>query len=273
MDEHLHHNRLHWDELASIHGDLDSYGHERLVRGESTLRAIERREFLPLLDDQSSVLHLQCHIGLDSISLARHASRVVGVDFSPEAIATANRLGAGMEELSFIEQTINPDLHRDVGQFDAVFASYGVLEWIPDVSAWMWAACNCLKPGGILYLVDTHPLAACLVPATKQGHLVVMDRYFPNAGPHRSSKTGSYADPSKKLSRPVSFRWFHSLGEIVSSAVTAGMEIGHLHEFPMLHYQRFADMSEDQDGYWHLPKSAPAHRPPLMYSLLARRQS
>lgn len=270
MYKFLEANLAHWDELSRIHGEIDSYGLESLTRGKSTLRPIERREFLPLLN-RGSVLHLQCHIGLDSISLARDASRVVGVDFSTQAVATARRLGEDCGNLEFIKAEIDRRLPGRVGKFDFVFASYGVLEWIPDLAEWMEAARDCLNPGGRLYIVDTHPLVPCLVPATRQGHLVLKDNYFGTENPRRTEKRGSYADPSKKLSQTHSYHWYRGIGEIITATVNAGFHIRFLNEFPVLHYQRFCNMIEDPDGYWALPDTVPAHRLPMMFSMLGEK--
>src|SRR4051794_21832783 len=155
-------NRAHWDALAQAHGHGDPiYDVEALIRGRDTLAEAEAagvREAVGAVAGLD-VLHLQCHIGFDAISLARRGARVVGVDFSPASLEKARTLARRCDvAVRFVEAeaaSLPVELHN---RFDLVYSTIGVLVWIADVRAWMRSAAAALRGGGKLLLVDGHPL-------------------------------------------------------------------------------------------------------------------
>src|SRR5919197_1336131 len=155
-------NRAHWDALAGAHGHGDPiYDVEALIRGRDTLGEAETagvREAVGAVAGLD-VLHLQCHMGFDAISLARRGARVVGVDFSPASLEKARTLARRCDvDVRFVEAeatSLPVELHN---RFDLVYATIGVLVWIADVRAWMRSAAAALRGGGKLLLVDSHPL-------------------------------------------------------------------------------------------------------------------
>src|SRR3954449_5653973 len=154
-------NRAHWDALASAHGQDAYYDTEALIAGADSLTDVEAAGIREAIGAVAGldVLHLQCHIGFDSISLARRGARVTGADFSPASLAKARALAerAGVEAESVeADATALPEaLH---GRFDLVYSTLGVLCWIADLAAWMRSAAAALRPGGRLILVELHPL-------------------------------------------------------------------------------------------------------------------
>ncbi len=235
VDEHdrdLAINRALWDRLAELHAPgWDESGYYDLAAfrsGKSSLSRIVRDQ----LDAVGSlagrdVLHLQCHFGLDTLSIARLGAVVTGVDFSATAVDHARRLAeaSGLEP-TFVEadvQRLPGDLD---GRFDLVFASYGALCWIAELDAWFAGAGRALRAGGVLVLVELHPICLMIDSADpiRFGH--------PYLGgvPHRDQWEGSYADSGIEVSQPM-VGYPHGLGEIVTAAVEAGLRIDHLGEY------------------------------------------
>lgn len=269
LDEHLRVNRAYWDKLADVHARLDNYGIDVLRSGGITLRSVEREELGDLAG--RTVLHVMCHIGLDTLSFARLGAIPAGVDFSPRAILHAQRLSA---EMGLPARFVCTELHDlpalGPGTFDLVFASYGVLDWIPRVDEWVRVCARMLRPGGVFYLVDAHPLLQALEAAEyAAGGAAALTPYF-FTNPRRFCETqGTYADRSAPVGINPNVRWNYSLGEIASAVAAADLEIRHLHEFPFTHYQKFDFMTRDDDGWWRCPSESPSL--PLLFSLSAVR--
>src|ERR671916_1776710 len=161
-------NRAHWDALASAHGQDAFYDSEALIAGADSLHEAEAagvREAVGAVAGLD-VLHLQCHIGFDAISLARRGARVVGADFSPASLEKARALARRCEvDVEFVEADATKlpvELHN---RFDLVYSTIGVICWIDDLRAWMRSAAAALRGGGKLLLVDIHPMAMMLASA------------------------------------------------------------------------------------------------------------
>ena len=187
---YLEQNRALWNHWASLHPQSAFYNNASFIEHQQSLHSIERN-VLPNLKGKS-VLHLQCHFGQDTISLATlGATRVVGLDFSPEAIRQAEKLNTACgTQVSFIESDVLQTLPHLENTFDVVFASYGVVGWHPSAKAWMDAAFHYLKPGGSLVLVDFHPVLWILDEEFKE----IKYPYF-NTGVIIEDRAGSYAAP------------------------------------------------------------------------------
>ena len=259
-------NRLHWDELVPVHAASAFYDVGAFKAGATTLHDIELRE----LGDVSgrTMLHLQCHFGLDTLSWRRAGATVTGVDFSGEAITLARQLSADTGlDARFIEANIYdlPGVLHET--FDVVFASYGVICWLPDLDRWAAVAAHFVVPGGVLYLVDDHPSAGLLTEGA-DGSLAVDDGHARRPQPERSDNEGSYADRNARIKTP-NFEWTHSLGDVVSALTKAEFAVRWLHEHPQCAWQRLPSMERGDDGWWRLPP--PNDRLPLAFSILAAR--
>jgi SAM-dependent methyltransferase len=217
-------NRAWWDGAAAIHGNDPIYDADALIGGADWLGEEEQAALAASVGsvDGLDVIHVQCHIGFDTISLARRGARVVGLDFSPAALAKAKELArrAGVQAtwVQADAARIPADLH---GRFDLAYATVGAICWIEDISAWMHSVAATLRPGGRVVLVEIHPLLT-----------MVADREpfsldFPYAfdGPHRFDEPGTYADPSADLASSETVNFAHSLGETVTAAIQAGLRI------------------------------------------------
>jgi SAM-dependent methyltransferase len=222
-----------WNELTGIHQGSAYYDVAGFLAGKSSLGRIESEELEPHVAGRS-LLHLQCHFGLDTLSWARRGATVTGVDFSGNAIALARRLAAetGLPA-TFIESDVYELPRVLAGPFDIVFTSWGVLIWLPDLARWARLIADYLAPGGIFYIAEFHPFAFTLDDEADRP-LVGRDFYFHRPEPHawENDGSGSYADPGAHVQAAVQYEWNHPLGEIVTSLLDAGLTIDYLHEFP-----------------------------------------
>lgn len=259
-EDPLETNRAHWEELAEVHPETDGYDVAGFLAGDSTLRESE----LEALGDVSgdSVVHLQCHIGLDTLSLARLGADVVGLDFSAEAVRAARdiRDEAGLDA-AFVEADV-----LDAGdvldpEFDVVFASFGVLSWVRDLEAWMDVAADLARTGGRLVLVDHHPVLAGF-----DWYLEPEGSYF-REGPARWDEEGTYADPDADVEHSTYYTWQHGLGEVVTAASGAGFRVDALREYPYLYHEKFGPLEVDEDGRYRLPGDPF----PMLFGLVATR--
>lgn len=214
------------------------------------------------------VVHLQCHIGVDTISLARLGARVVGTDFSAAAIAAATALaGRAGVDASFV-QTSNEDAPDLLGrQFDVVYTSVGVLAWLPDLGSWARAAALLLRPGGLLFLYEGHPMVHTLQYDRTDDALVVTEPYFGTGEPQRSENGIVYASEAASPHR-TTYQWPHSLDEILSSVLSAGLTIEHFHEYTSMPWKPIPSLVDTEAGF-ALPTGR--ERVPMMFSLAARK--
>jgi SAM-dependent methyltransferase len=259
-------NRAHWDALAAVHGQDDYYDSEALVAGADSLSSHEAAAVGDVAG--LDVLHQQCHIGFDSISLARRGARVTGADFSAASLAKAGELAARAGvEVEFVEAdatALPPELH---GRFDVVYSTIGVLGWIEDLAAWMRSAHAALRPGGRLVLVEIHPLYNMV--ADREPFAV--DMPYAADGPRRFDEPGSYADAGADVAATVEVVYAHSLGEIVTTAIGAGMRIDALHEHLEADFDpRGGLLVAGEDGRYRL--TVGGERMPVLFTLLATKE-
>jgi SAM-dependent methyltransferase len=213
-------NHARWQELAALHGQDEYYDTAGLIAGADSLTAEERAAVGDVAG--LDVLHIQCHLGFDAISLARRGARVTGVDFSSVALTRAADLAAACGVAAEWVEGDSTDLPRSLtGRFDLAYATVGVICWIGDLSAWMRSALSALRPGGRLVLIDMHPLAL-MVKATDP---LQFDFPYADRGPLRFEGPGSYADETAPVTHRVSIEYAHSPGEIVTAAAEAGFRI------------------------------------------------
>jgi SAM-dependent methyltransferase len=262
MEDYFETNKGLWDGWAKINFGSEMYDVEGFKSGKTSLRATELEE----LGDVSgkSLLHLQCHFGLDTMSWAREGARVTGVDISDEAISLARSISEELGiEATFILSNIYdlPDVLD--GKFDIVFTSYGTLCWLPDLKKWAELVKRYLKPGGTFYMVNGHPLSATL---DEEGEKITKS-YFYSAEPVSYEVQGSYADWDADF-RHKGYEWQHPISDIVTALISAGLKLEFLHEFPFCPNSGFAPgLKEIEPGRYELEKHP--NTIPLMYSIRA----
>ena len=275
MDEMREANRRLWDEWTAVHAETkEMYDLEAFKRGGVRIRPWEIEEVGDVAG--KDLLHLQCHFGIDTLSWARLGARVTGADFSPAAIELARRTAEeiGVDATFVLSELYELPHHLD-GEFDIVYTSRGVLNWLPDMTEWAQVVAHFLRPGGFLYLHDGHPILYPLADADELDHGEPRDQpvfkfpYFAREEPVRWPVQGSYADPGADVREPHTYEWPHPMGEIVTAIAEAGLRIELLHEQPFLSWPRSILVKGD-DGEWHLPEGFLGELP-LMFSLKARK--
>jgi SAM-dependent methyltransferase len=262
-------NRANWDERVPIHMASDFYDLAAFRAGKEALRDFELAEVGEV--GGRSLLHLQCHIGVDTLSWARRgAARVVGLDFSGAAVETARslaaELGFGADRAAFVTSDVY-DAREAVPDdaYDIVYTGTGALNWLPDIPRWAETAASLVAPGGFLYLAEFHPVTDVL--DDESGSRVVHDYFTRDAWVEEFS--GSYADPDAETVHNRTVEWQHPLGEVVSAIVATGLRLDFLHEHDVSLFGRFDTLKRADDGYYRFAPDRP--RIPLMYSLRATR--
>ncbi|HUZ44317.1 MAG TPA: class I SAM-dependent methyltransferase [Acidimicrobiales bacterium] len=266
-DDRLDANRRMWDERAPLHAVSDFYDLDSFRAGRSSLQPFEVEELAPV--DGLDLVHLQCHIGLDTLSWARLGARVTGLDFSAAAIDIARGLAADTgipARFEMAEVTRAPEV-LGRGGFDIVYTGHGALIWLPDLEKWADSAVALLRPGGRLYLAEFHPLSQML----GDDAATVVSGGFPDQ-PMVFDLPGSYAEPDAPTRQNLSYEWTHPLGEVVSVLAARGLRIEFLRERDIIAWPRWHFLEKYgtswPDGWWRTPPDRP--RIPLSYSLMAR---
>lgn len=264
MDPYLQANQALWDHWTGEHAESPFYDLAGFRAGKDRLRSIELSE----LGDVSgkSLLHLQCHFGMDTLAWARRGAHVTGVDLSAKSVELARALAA---ELNLPAQFVCSDIydlpHALSGEFDIVFTSYDVLHWLRDLPQYAQLVAHYLKPGGFFYIVEDHPTFRIFT--TEDGtRLKPANPYFFSETPDRVEMTGSYATDNQGQTATF-YIWNHGLGQVITSLVAAGLTIEFLHEFPFAARAKFPFMEQGSDGWWRLPSQYP--QIPFLFSLKA----
>lgn len=260
-------NRSLWDRWTDLHADSEFYDLRRFRAGASTLHAIELDELGPVTG--KTLLHLQCHFGLDTLSWARQGALVTGVDLSPRSISLARELSAELGlPATFVVADIAALPAVLSGQWDIVFTSYGVLHWLPDLARWAAVIAHFLKPGGTFYIVEDHPFMR--VFDWSQDPPRPDNPYFHCDEPYQFEARGSYAAPDAPTTA-TGYLWDHSLGDVVNAVLGAGLRIEYLHEFPYHVRQKAPTMAPAERGLWRLAERD--GNIPFLFSLRATREA
>ncbi|HEX2221748.1 MAG TPA: class I SAM-dependent methyltransferase [Candidatus Limnocylindria bacterium] len=270
MDDPIASNRALWEEWTALHERSPFYDVDGFRRGGVRLRP-EEIEAIGDVTGQT-LLHLQCHFGIDTLSWARLGARVTGVDFSERAVGLARSLAAelGFADARFIRSDLHdlPDVLDET--FDVVYTSRGVLGWLPRVDRWARVVARYVRPGGRFFINEIHPVAMAFEnDGVAPGELRLAYPYWEHAEPLRLEVHGSYAEPHAELETRTEYGWDHSLGEIVTALADAGLVIRFLREHPYSEW-RLDFLVERPDGRWYLPDGAKGELP-LSFSLLATR--
>jgi ubiquinone/menaquinone biosynthesis C-methylase UbiE len=263
-------NRRLWDAWTAVHAEGQFYDLAGFREGGIRVRPYE----IAALGDVTgkTMLHLQCHFGMDTLSWARLGAVVTGVDFSPAAIRLARELAAdiGFPDARFSEANVYQLPVRLGEQYDIVYTSRGVLGWLPDIRGWARVVARFVRPGGRFYITEIHPVLQVFEgEGVAPRELRLQYPYWEHGDPLVFDVHGSYADPRADLGgEHKEHGWDHGLGEIVTALIDAGLRIERLEEHPFLDWAAdFLVESEPGSGQWVLPEG-PGELP-LMFSLLA----
>ena len=267
MKDYKYSNLKFWDSIVQEHLQSDFYDVPGFLAGKTSLDSLE----LEQVGDVSgrTLLHLQCHFGLSTLSWVRLGAIATGVDFSPTAIAAANKLSekSGLQA-RFVESNIYNISSNLDEKYDIVFASYGVLCWLPDLTKWAEEIAQCMKIGGSFHLVEYHPLMTSLDSGGEKD-VVLRNSYF-NEGVEIFEAEGSYASPESSIKNST-YEWSHSIGEVITALIEGGLNIDNFAEHPYATDGGFVGyLRKSKDGKWRVPD----HKwgVPLSYSLSASKK-
>ncbi len=258
--DYLEHNRKSWDDRTQYHLESEFYDQPGFLEGKTSLKSIE----LDLLGDVrgKSILHLQCHFGQDSLSLARMGAKVTGIDLSPVAIQAARDLNEHLQlDARFYASDVysTPEILHE--KFDMVFTTYGVVGWLPDMDRWAKVVAHFLKPGGQLVFAEFHPVVWMFdagfnyleYPYLKSDSIV-------------EENTGTYADRNAPIRRKE-ISWNHGLSEVMQPLINAGLEIRQFREFDYSPHDCFQGMEEFEPGKFRIARHG--NKLPMVYALSA----
>ena len=256
-------NRDSWNKRTIAHWDSAFYDVQGFLQGKTSLNSIE----LDLLGDirNQSILHLQCHFGQDSISMARAGASVTGVDLSDQAIEKARELSAiaGVPAHFVCCDLYDLPNHLE-GQFDILFSSYGTIGWLPDLDRWASIIHHYLKPGGIFVFAEFHPV----IWMYNNDFTHIEYPYF-KKDPIVETETGTYADRDAPITHQ-SVTWNHSLSEVMGSLLKQGLILKDFQEYDYSPYDCFSGTEEFEPGKFRIKQWE--NKIPMVYSLVYRKQ-
>ena len=256
-------NRISWNKRAMVHKDSAFYDLDSFRKGKTSLQPAE----LEALGDVQgkSLLHLQCHFGMDTLSWARMGAKVTGIDLSDEAIAIAKDLA---DELNLDAEFICCNVY-DVPaytnkQYDIVFTSYGVIGWLPDLDAWAQVISASLVPGGTFFMAEFHPVVWMM-----DENFEYIKCHYHNHEVIEETANTTYADRDTAINI-TDYSWNHSLGEVITALLAHGLEITLFKEYPYSYYNCFNKTVQGADGYYRI--QGLEDKLPMMYTIKATRK-
>jgi 2-polyprenyl-3-methyl-5-hydroxy-6-metoxy-1,4-benzoquinol methylase len=251
MSDYREINGAYWDERVAAHAASPDYGLERYADDPTFLSDVVRFD-VPRLGDISGLdaVHLQCHIGTDTVSLARLGAHMTGLDISEPALEVGRSLAASAGvDVRFVQSELySAPAVLGEGSFDLVFTGIGALCWIPDIRAWADVVAALLRPGGRLHIREGHPMLWALADARVDGLLVVDLPYFERAEPVVWDEDGTYVETDTVFSKNVTHEWNHGLGEIVSALFANGMQLTLFEEHDSVPWEAFPGQMKDAGG-------------------------
>ena len=240
------------------------YDLENFLKGKNMLNSIE----LDAIGNEvsgKSMLHLQCHFGQDSLCWARMGAQVTGVDMSPKSLALARELNTKLGlDVKFVESNVLELKNNLKGQFDIVFTSYGTITWLPDLKQWASVINHFLKPDGIFYIAEFHPVLYLYdFPTQKLAY-----NYFNSGKPYEEEVEGTYADMQAPIKHKEYF-WCHGLSEVLQPLLKEGLSLMDFQEFAYSPYNCFENMIKIGEKKYVFKKYG--QKIPYMYSIKARK--
>lgn len=274
MEEYAQVNRAHWDSRAAAHAASAGYDVARLISGERRLSDVVAFDE-PRLGSLEGLegVHMQCHIGTDTLSLSRLGARMHGLDLSPASLEQARRIAreAG-EDITYVEaQVYDAPAVLGEGRFDLVYTGIGAIGWLPDIDRWGAVVRSLLRPGGMLFMREGHPMLFAIdeVRAAADGLVCAEYPYFETVEPFVDESEGTYVETAEHLPASRNLSWNHGLGEIVMALISRGMVVELLEEHDSVPWEALPGrMLGIGGGEWRL-----ADRPERLahsYTLRAR---
>lgn len=263
-------NERNWDARTPIHAGSEFYG----LGTRDPLEWIVPFEWEALgALDGKDLAHLQCHLGVETMALAKAGARVTGLDFSTRAIEQAT---AAAEAAKLPIEYVKADVYAadevlGAGRFDIVYTGKGSLCYLPDLTSWAEAVARLLRPGGFVYLVEFHPLLTALGVTEAFGdasELTIQRDYLAGRGAIEYDSAHTYTDGPALPADTLYYEWPHGIGEVVTALVRAGLAVDELAEPDVLPWPRWPWMTRTEHGWWQV--GAGEHpRVPTLYALRA----
>ena len=265
-------NRTMWDERAPAHAASPDYGFERFAADPDHLShvvAFDRPRLGDLTGRRGA--HLQCHIGTDTLSLARLGARMSGLDFSEASVTAARALAerTGTEIDFHVGDVYGAVEILGAQVYDFVYTGVGALCWLPDIARWAEVVATLLRPGGRLFIREGHPILWAADLDRTDGALVIENPYFERAEPMIWDEPGTYVATETEFAHTRSAEWNHGIGEILTAVLDAGLSVTHFTEHRSVPWAAISGMVVDDEGEYRLPERA--DRMPLTYTLQARK--
>ncbi len=257
-------NKQSWNNKTESHLKSDFYDLEGFIQGNSSLNSIE----LKLLGDVKgkSILHLQCHFGQDTISLARLGANVTGVDLSDKAIESAREIAKEMKvAANFICCDIYDLPNHLTKQFDMVFTSYGTIGWLPNMEKWANIVSQFLKPNGNFVFAEFHPVVWMF-----DDNFEKIDYPYLNSGAIIETESGTYADRDANITQEY-VTWNHGLSEVINNLIKSGLEINSLDEYDYSPYNCFKNTIEFEPKKFRIKHMN--NKIPMVYSIKATKKN
>lgn len=265
-------NKANWEERAPAHAASVGYEVDRFIADPAHLSGVVRFD-LPRLGDVSGLrgVHLQCHIGTDTLSLHRLGARMTGLDLSPASLAEARRLAAACDaDIDYVESELYGALDvLEPGAFDLVYTGIGALCWLPSVARWAEIVAALLKPGGRLFIREGHPVLWALDDDRTDGELVLTYPYGETTEPLEWNDGGTYVATDTTFTATRTLEWNHSIGEILTAVLDAGLDVTAFVEHDSVPWDALPGQMEllDDGGEWRLTDRP--ERLPHTYTLQA----
>ena len=274
-DQYFEANKSLWNQRTVVHKDSAFYDLPGFKAGANVLTPIELTEIGDV--KAKSLLHLQCHFGMDTMSLSRMGAICVGVDLSDEAIKLATEINDELKlDAKFIccnvydllsgsvESTkVSPVGGDSEGAFDIVFTSYGTIGWLPDLDPWAEVIAERLKPGGFFYMAEFHPVVWMF-----DDEFTHIKYYYDNRELIVTENEGTYTDRNADI-KGKEYSWNHSISEVLNALINAGLKIEFFNEHMYSPYPCFRNMIETETGQWHI--KGMEGKIPMVYSLRVRK--
>ena len=261
-DNYFKENKNLWNQRTAVHKDSAFYDLAGFKAGVNALSPIELNEIGDV--KERSLLHLQCHFGMDTLSLSRMGAKCVGVDLSDEAIKLAEEINDELKlDAKFICCNVYDTSKYVKEQFDIVFTSYGVISWLPDLVPWANMIAEKLKPGGFFYMAEFHPVVWMF-----DEEFTHIKYYYNNREVIVTENEGTYTDRNADI-KGKEYSWNHSISEVLNALIDAGLEIECFNEHMYSPFPCFRNVVETENGKWHV--KGMEGKIPMVYSLRARK--
>ena len=240
-------NKETWNKKVAIHAQSNMYALEDFKAGKTSLMPYELKALGNV--NGKSLLHLQCHFGQDTLSWSRMGAKCTGVDLSDEGIKLAQQLNEELKlDATFVCCNVLDTSDYISEKFDIVFTSYGTIGWLPDLKPWAKMISERLKPGGIFYIVEFHPILWMF--DYNEGKPKMKYHYNQDEVIYEEYE-GTYADGSSKMVSKE-YGWNHGLSEVVNALIQAGLQIEYLNEHDESPYDVFPDLIKTEDGMYKM---------------------